>query len=56
MQAAKSHEQYTIITKAHPSQEGGLSPVGLRGQLAASLKALQATKVQTLYLHQPDVT
>jgi len=56
MAGQKSHDQYKIITKAHPSQEGGLSPAGLRAQLEASLKALQAKKVQTLYLHQPDTT
>jgi aryl-alcohol dehydrogenase-like predicted oxidoreductase len=51
----KSHEAYVIATKAHPSQEGGLTPAGIRAQLAASLEALQATKVAVLYLHQPDV-
>eukprot|EP00038_Savillea_parva_P019930 m.29709 g.29709 ORF g.29709 m.29709 type:complete len:342 (+) comp4624_c0_seq1:60-1085(+) len=50
----KSHNKFTIITKAHPSQPGGLSPQGIRDQLAASLAALKTDKVAVLYLHQPD--
>eukprot|EP00429_Kryptoperidinium_foliaceum_P064781 CAMPEP_0176060776 /NCGR_PEP_ID=MMETSP0120_2-20121206/30295_1 /TAXON_ID=160619 /ORGANISM="Kryptoperidinium foliaceum, Strain CCMP 1326" /LENGTH=335 /DNA_ID=CAMNT_0017394323 /DNA_START=30 /DNA_END=1037 /DNA_ORIENTATION=- len=45
---------FTIATKAHPSQPGGLSGVGIRQQLAASLKALHLERVDVLYLHQPD--
>lgn len=41
-------------TKVHPSQPGGLSKVGIRNQVEASLKALQVDRVDVLYLHQPD--
>ena len=34
-----------ITTKAHPSQPGGLSAAGLRGQLEASLEALGVGRV-----------
>jgi len=44
----------TITTKAHPSQEGGLSEAGIRGQLKASLEAMQVPSVNGYYLHQPD--
>jgi len=43
-----------LSTKAHPSQAGGLSEQGIRGQLKASLEALKVNKVDVLYLHQPD--
>lgn len=43
-----------LATKAHPSAPGGLSPEGLRGQIIASLSALQSKSVGVLYLHQPD--
>ena len=43
-----------LVTKAHPSQPGGISPAGVKAQLAASLAALQAEKIDVLYLHQPD--
>jgi len=45
---------YVLGTKAHPSQPGGLSKAGIRGQLENSLKALKVDKVDVLYLHQPD--
>eukprot|EP00540_Astrosyne_radiata_P017917 CAMPEP_0116853784 /NCGR_PEP_ID=MMETSP0418-20121206/18150_1 /TAXON_ID=1158023 /ORGANISM="Astrosyne radiata, Strain 13vi08-1A" /LENGTH=345 /DNA_ID=CAMNT_0004486315 /DNA_START=11 /DNA_END=1048 /DNA_ORIENTATION=+ len=41
-------------TKAHPSVEGGLSKTGMRGQLQASLDAMQVSGVGEYYLHQPD--
>jgi len=44
----------TIGTKAHPSQKGGLSPVGIRSQMQASLDAMHLTGVGEYYLHQPD--
>lgn len=43
-----------IGTKAHPSVEGGLSSEGIRGQVKASLDAMQMTGVGEYYLHQPD--
>ena len=48
-----------IGTKAHPSQPGGLSPVGMRRQLLESLDAMGGqesgmTSVGEFYLHQPD--
>lgn len=46
--------RYVLATKAHPSQPGGLSKAGIKGQLEASLKALQTDEVDVLYLHQPD--
>jgi aflatoxin B1 aldehyde reductase len=45
---------FKVGSKAHPSQQGGLSDVGLRGQLDASCAALQATSLDEFYLHQPD--
>lgn len=45
---------YVLGTKVHPSQPGGLSKAGIRGQLETSLRALQKDKVDVLYLHQPD--
>jgi aflatoxin B1 aldehyde reductase len=47
-------QRYRISTKAHPSQPNGLSAVGIRAQLEASLKALGVKRVDVLYLHQPD--
>ncbi|GMH89314.1 hypothetical protein TrVE_jg12204 [Triparma verrucosa] len=43
-----------VGTKAHPSQEGGLSPAGLQSQFTTSCEALQTTSVHEYYLHQPD--
>ena len=43
-----------VTTKVHPSEPGGLSAVGIRAQLAASFDAMQVTRVDELYLHQPD--
>jgi aflatoxin B1 aldehyde reductase len=43
-----------IGTKAHPSQPDGLSPTGIRSQMAASLDAMHLKGVGEYYLHQPD--
>jgi aflatoxin B1 aldehyde reductase len=43
-----------VGTKAHPSQNGGLSASGIRSQLQASLDAMQLNGVGEFYLHQPD--
>lgn len=51
---SKNDRGFKLMTKAHPSQEGGLSPAGIRSQLTNSLQALQMKKVHVLYLHQPD--
>jgi len=42
------------VAVAHPSQTGGLSAIGLKGQLETSLKALELSTVNGFYLHQPD--
>ena len=52
--AGELGQRYAVATKVHPSQPGGLSPVGIRAQLTASLEALQLESVPILYLHQPD--
>lgn len=44
----------SVGTKAHPSQEDGLSPKGIRDQLETSLMALGQESVDEFYLHQPD--
>lgn len=44
----------SVGTKAHPSQPGGLSPAGIRSQLAASQTALGLNTFGEYYLHQPD--
>jgi aflatoxin B1 aldehyde reductase len=41
-------------TKAHPSVEGGLSSAGIRGQVQASLEAMDVKSFGEYYLHQPD--
>jgi aryl-alcohol dehydrogenase-like predicted oxidoreductase len=41
-------------TKVHPSQPAGLSEQGIRTQLEESLKAMNVSSVDVLYLHQPD--
>lgn len=46
--------QWVLGTKAHPSQEGGLSGAGIRSQLKESLAAMKVKDVDILYLHQPD--
>lgn len=46
--------KFTVTTKAHPSQPGGLSPAGLREQVVTSMTALQVSSLNGLYLHQPD--
>lgn len=48
------HEDVVLVTKAHPSQPGGLSPEGIRQQLSASLEAMGVPRVGVFYLHQPD--
>jgi aflatoxin B1 aldehyde reductase len=47
-------KKYILGTKAHPSQNGGLSAAGLREQLESSLTAMGISKVDVFYLHQPD--
>ncbi|CAM9138598.1 unnamed protein product, partial [Ectocarpus fasciculatus] len=43
-----------ITTKAHPSQQRGLSSAGIIAQVNDSLAALGVEYVDELYLHQPD--
>uniref|UniRef100_A0A7S4WDG4 NADP-dependent oxidoreductase domain-containing protein n=1 Tax=Ditylum brightwellii TaxID=49249 RepID=A0A7S4WDG4_9STRA len=44
-----------VGSKAHPSQEGGLSPTGIKSQLSASLSAMSnSVHIKEYYLHQPD--
>ena len=50
MTAQGSHDKFKIATKASPSQENGLSPAGIRAQLALSLEALQTTKISVLFV------
>merc|ERR1719375_2651185 len=45
---------WVLSTKVHPSQPNGLSAEGIRTQFDASLSALGVSKVDVLYLHQPD--
>lgn len=47
-------KSFHVNSKAHPSQEKGLSTHGIKNQLQASLEALQVDKVDVYYLHQPD--
>ena len=47
-------QQLFLATKANPWTEGGLSPASVRGQLEASLRALQTDAVDLFYLHAPD--
>ena len=49
-----SSKKLVLGTKVHPSQAGGLSETGIRTQVEASLKAMNVSKVDVLYLHQPD--
>lgn len=56
LQTNGTRDSLQIVTKAHPSQKDGLTPAGLRAQVEASLSALQITKIDLLYLHQPDKT
>lgn len=56
LQASGTRDALEIVTKAHPSQKDGLTPAGLRAQVEASASALQVTKIDLLYLHQPDKT
>eukprot|EP00559_Dactyliosolen_fragilissimus_P005359 CAMPEP_0184865192 /NCGR_PEP_ID=MMETSP0580-20130426/17267_1 /TAXON_ID=1118495 /ORGANISM="Dactyliosolen fragilissimus" /LENGTH=381 /DNA_ID=CAMNT_0027364289 /DNA_START=76 /DNA_END=1221 /DNA_ORIENTATION=- len=45
----------SIGTKAHPSQNGGLSNSGIRDQLDTSLSQMGLSSVGEFYLHQPDI-
>jgi aflatoxin B1 aldehyde reductase len=57
LQAYKNHsikKGLLVATKAHPSEQGGLTKIGLQDQVTKSLSALQADNVDVLYLHQPD--
>jgi len=47
-------DSIVLGTKAHPSQKGGLSPMGIQDQFAASMDAMKVTSVGEYYLHQPD--
>eukprot|EP00438_Fugacium_kawagutii_P017500 Skav206888 [mRNA] locus=scaffold2387:12858:14059:+ [translate_table: standard] len=49
-----SSKPLVLGTKVHPSQAGGLSEAGIRAQVDASLKAMNVSSVDVLYLHQPD--
>eukprot|EP00547_Thalassionema_nitzschioides_P010171 CAMPEP_0194223000 /NCGR_PEP_ID=MMETSP0156-20130528/34109_1 /TAXON_ID=33649 /ORGANISM="Thalassionema nitzschioides, Strain L26-B" /LENGTH=342 /DNA_ID=CAMNT_0038953993 /DNA_START=88 /DNA_END=1116 /DNA_ORIENTATION=- len=51
-----SPEKLAVGTKAHPSQKGGLSISGLRGQMEDSLEAMGVEGVGEYYLHQPDTS
>jgi aryl-alcohol dehydrogenase-like predicted oxidoreductase len=50
----EAREDLSVATKAHPSQPGGLTKIGLQEQVTASLSALQVDHINMLYLHQPD--
>eukprot|EP00747_Dinoflagellata_sp_TGD_P220058 gnl/TRDRNA2_/TRDRNA2_92071_c0_seq1.p1 gnl/TRDRNA2_/TRDRNA2_92071_c0~~gnl/TRDRNA2_/TRDRNA2_92071_c0_seq1.p1 ORF type:complete len:350 (-),score=55.33 gnl/TRDRNA2_/TRDRNA2_92071_c0_seq1:194-1243(-) len=52
--ARGNRDSIELVTKANPAEPDGLSPLGLKAQAAASLEALQVSKVDILYLHQPD--
>jgi len=52
--AAMQPKVLRVTTKAHPSQPGGLTAEGIRAQLSDSLTAFGCSKVDELYLHQPD--
>jgi aflatoxin B1 aldehyde reductase len=43
-----------VATKAHPSQQDGLSPSGIDKQFKASMEALKMDSLEEYYLHQPD--
>jgi aflatoxin B1 aldehyde reductase len=46
---------FAVGTKAHPSQNGGLSPAGIKAQVTESLSAMPGvTHFSEYYLHQPD--
>ena len=46
---------FSVGTKAHPSQPGGLSPAGIIAQINASRTAMPSvTHFGEYYLHQPD--
>ena len=52
--AATTRGSFLVGTKAHPSQEGGLSKGGINGQFQASMTAMKMTSLEEYYLHQPD--
>jgi aflatoxin B1 aldehyde reductase len=54
-QIGEPAEALQIDTKANPAIGQGLTPQGLRAQVADSLVAIGVPFVQVLYLHQPDV-
>ena len=46
---------FVVGTKAHPSQPGGLSPIGIKSQFEASQLAMSnIPHFGEYYLHQPD--
>lgn len=47
-------EEINLATKAHPSENEGLSPHGVTRQLEASLARLKTEYVDLFYLHSPD--
>ena len=51
-----ARESLQVGTKAHPSQQGGLSEGGIRRQFEASIQAMgdDVPSVGEYYLHQPD--
>ena len=52
MQQVDARGRLQLVTKAHPSQPGGISAEGIKTQVAASLAALKVEKIDVLYLHQ----
>lgn len=50
----KIEHELRIGTKAHPSQNKGLSPEGIQAQLDASFQAMNIHLCGEYYLHQPD--
>ncbi|CAK9043578.1 unnamed protein product [Durusdinium trenchii] len=53
-ESSAAEKDLILGTKVHPSQPNGLSEIGIRKQLEASLKAMNVSRVEILYLHQPD--
>jgi len=56
MSSKNGKSRILVGSKAHPSQEGGLSALGIRQQLADSFQAMPVldSKMHEYYLHQPD--
>lgn len=52
--AAASSKMFAVGTKAHPSQQGGLSPAGIKAQFEESKVAMPGVHFSEFYLHQPD--